>query len=153
MIDNIMLYKAKTRYMGKIQWVVGYLFKIKGYTLNITEEGVWADGYGGVQGSYEIFEDTLCKCSGIKDKYGYLIFEGDMFSLVTADGETITITCRYGTIQRQIYENLVEITGFYFERSNDGRKTFPIVNNYLGKHDIELWERIGNIYDEAHVYE
>ena len=81
------------------------------------------------------------------DKNGTPIYVGDVIALTTADGENITIECKFGTVQRQIYENLVEITGFYFERSNDGRKTFPIVNNYLGKHDTEIWEVIGTIFD------
>ena len=110
----------------------------------ISEESkCWANAISGVK----IIPETL----GIKydkcDKNGTPIYVGDIIALTTADGEKITIECKFGTVQRQIYENLVEITGFYFERSNDGRKTFPIVNNYLGKHDTEIWEVIGTIFD------
>jgi uncharacterized phage protein (TIGR01671 family) len=85
--------------------------------------------------------------SEFNDKKGKEIYEGDIISLVTADGEAITITCKFGKVKRQIFENFVEINGFYFERSNDDRKTFPIVCNYLGKHDTEIYEIIGNIHN------
>lgn len=91
--------------------------------------------------------------TGWKDKNGTPVFEGDVISLVTADGEQINIECRYGKVRRQIYGNLVEIEGVYFVRSNDGRKTFPIVCNYLGKHDTEIWEVVGNIHENPELQE
>lgn len=105
-----------------------------------------------VIGNYEhckVDPETIGQYTGLHDKNGTPIFTGDIIGLITADGEEITITCEFGTVRRQIYENEVEITGFYFVRSNDGRKTFPIVRNYLNKHDTELWEIVGNIYDNG----
>lgn len=98
-----------------------------------------------------VIPETVGQYAEAKDKNGAEIYEGDIISLVTEDGEPITIECKFGKVQRQIFENLVEITGFYFERSNDGRKTFPIVNNYLHKHDTEIWQVIGNIHDNPEL--
>lgn len=123
--------------------------------------GDWFYGYyqgnNTIVGCVDVFTNKMAKRKVVPqtvgmsfeqtDKNGGLIHVGDIIELVTEDGEKITIECKFGTVQRQIYENLVEITGFYFERSNDGRKTFPIVNNYLGKHDTEIWEVIGTIFD------
>ncbi len=149
MRENMGLFKAKRIDNG--EWIQGGIvhqtdyygspcdkwFIIDGTTTNDYDIGI----------SEEVDPETVCECTGLQDKNGKLIFENDMFSLVAADGEQITITCKYGTATRQIYENLVEITGFYFERSNDSKKTFPIVKNYLGVHDIQIWERISNTHD------
>lgn len=97
--------------------------------------------------AYHVDPATIGQFTGLIDKKGKRVFEGDIIKLVTADYEEITITCEFGPVRRQIFENEVEITGFYFVRSNDGRKTFPITRNYLGKHDTEIWEVIGNIHD------
>jgi hypothetical protein len=113
------------------------------YGIVSPESKCWAYSIPNVKIIPETIGMKYDKC----DKNGKPIYVGDIIELVTEDREKITIECKFGTVQRQIYENLVEITGFYFERSNDGRKTFPIVNNYLGKHDTEICEVIGTIFD------
>lgn len=136
--------KFRGRRMDNMEWVIGslviYGLYPKIFTLPKREQ-------------HEVSAETVGQYTGLKDKNGKEIYEGDIISLVTADYETITIVCKFGKVQRQIFENLVEITGFYFVRSNDGRKTFPIVNNYLGKHDTEIWEVIGNIHDNPELLE
>ena len=94
----------------------------------------------------------LVRFTGLSDKNGKEIYEGDFINLINADGKSINVVCKFGTVRREIFENTVDITGFYFELSN-GRKTFPIVNNYLGKHDLEIFEVIGNIYENLELME
>ena len=95
----------------------------------------------------------LIQYTGLIDKNGKEIYEGDIIQLVNEDLEVIKVVCEFGAANRQIFDNLVEITGFYFKRICDDRKTFPIVNNYLGKHDLELFEVIGNIYENPELLE
>ncbi len=102
-------------------------------------------------GSWLVKEETVGQYTGLKDKNSVKIFEGDIIKLTTADYEDITITCEFGNARRQILENEVEITGFYFIRSDNNRKCFPITNNYLGKHDTEIWTVIGNIHDNPEL--
>lgn len=95
-------------------------------------------------------KETLGQYSGLKDKEGKKIFEGDIIELENYLGEKIRVVCKFGTARRVIYENECDITGFYFEYEGHF-KTFPIVNNYAGKHDLELFEVIGNIYDNPEL--
>lgn len=90
--------------------------------------------------------ETVGRFYGHPDKNGQGIYEGDIISIVMDDGETAICICEYGDVQREIYGNLVEITGFYFRRLLDDKKTFPIVSNYAGVHDRQLYEVIGDTY-------
>ena len=97
------------------------------------------------------FEDGISRpCfimqfSGLKDKKDKDIYEGDIIELINSSGETIRVICKFGTVVRKLDTGFFcDITSFYFE--NDGRATFPIISNYAGKHDLELFEVIGNIY-------
>lgn len=85
-----------------------------------------------------------------EDWHGKMIFEGDILTLINLDYETINVICEFGTARRGISENVVDINGFYFKTPN-GRKTFPIVNNYLGKHDLEILKVIGNIHENPEL--
>ncbi|MBP1924613.1 putative phage protein (TIGR01671 family) [Sedimentibacter acidaminivorans] len=111
--------------------------------LVLFENDGWVDG-----NNYELMQYT-----GLKDKNGKEIYEGDIIQLKNEDLEVIKVVCEFGTAKRQIFDNLVEITGFYFKRLCDDKKTFPIANNYLGKHDLELFEIIGNIYENPELLE
>lgn len=93
---------------------------------------------------YEDFEPIAkLMFSGYKDREGTEIYEGDIIELINEDNKKITVDCGYGRAVRQIMENQVELHGFYF-MMNDGRKTFPIINNYAGRHDLELFKVVGN---------
>ena len=41
---------------------------------------VYWDGFSGVQPNTVIEEETICQCTGLKDKNGKLIFENDILS-------------------------------------------------------------------------
>lgn len=94
----------------------------------------------------------LMSAIGMKDKTGTEIYEGDIIELINDKGKTIHVTVEYGIVRRSIlsYNKIVvievDIPSFYF-KTTDGLKTFPIVDNYEGKHDSELFKIIGNIYE------
>lgn len=94
---------------------------------------------------------TVGQFTWMLDKNKNKIYESDIIELPLETGEKIRVICRFGAVQRTLDTGwLVDITGFYFERS-DGLNSFPIVKNYAGKHDLELFEVVGNIYEHPHL--
>jgi uncharacterized phage protein (TIGR01671 family) len=95
----------------------------------------------------------LMQYTGLKDKEGKEIYESDIVKLVNADGDTIYVVCEYGIVRRDVIGGNgpveVDIPCFYFK--SNGHKTFPIVNNYAGKHDLELFEVVGNIHQHPNL--
>ena len=91
--------------------------------------------------------------SGLFDKNGKGIFEGDIINLINEDLQSINVVCEFGTARRTTEEgNVIDITGFYFITQDD-IKTFPMVDNYLGKNDLEIFEVVGSIYDNPELLE
>lgn len=119
--------------------------------------GIGLFGSGGKTGEFLVpgirFKE-LMDWSGLKDKNDKDIYEGDIVKLVNADMNEILVVCEYGIARREVvgafYPVEVDIPCFYFKVPN-GHKTFPIVNNYAGKHDLEMFEVLGNIYQNSEL--
>ena len=102
-------------------------------------------------GAWEVDIETVGQFTGLADKNGKEIYESDIVELPLQSGERIKVICRFGTVQRKMDTGwMCDITGFYFQRS-DGLNSFPIVKNYAGKHDLELFEVVGNIYEHPEL--
>lgn len=100
-----------------------------------------------IGGWIDVIPESVGMYSRFNDKNGTEIFHGDKVRVTRDDGVEIIATCMFGSAIREINGNEVEIIGFYFQ-VDGGKKTFPIVNNYVGKHDTQLFEVIGNIHDK-----
>lgn len=103
----------------------------------------------------EWFEDDAMvpmQSMGKTDEDGKEIYEGDILAITAENKQDILVICRFGTIQRRMDTGfLCDITGFYFERS-DGLSSLPIVKNYKGKHDLEMMQIVGNIYETPNLF-
>lgn len=127
----------------------------------------WDSNGFGVEFGNSIKGDVM-RYSGMNDRDGNRIYQGDVLRIVDCEGENIKVVCQFGKATRLMLPflntaqainmngslvdvNEVDIVGFYFERLDDNRKTFPIVSNYIEKHDLEIMEIIGNVFQHKHL--
>lgn len=68
-MEDRLLFKAKRVDNG--EWVVGYLYRLS----ENNPPFIMLRKYGE---SYEVDENTICQCTGLKDKNGNLIWENDI---------------------------------------------------------------------------
>lgn len=112
--------------------------------------GTWVHGYlsdknyindKSLEGEFLIDEDTICQYTGLTDKNGKKIFEGDIVRYVEI----------YGEVKFGLHENNWQI-----DKYNQGFfVTFPKEN--LLRNELGFWRNkvvvVGNIYDNSELLE
>lgn len=127
-------------------------FKFRGYWYNnvqkewwvydepefITGNGtaeIWSNTEGGAEPELPPNADLyLCQCTGLKDKNGKLIYEGDIVQIFHVSG----------TMQGRLFTDVVEW--------NEQRCRFD-TENYGVFDDDDVYEVIGNIYENKELLE
>lgn len=127
-MENRYLYRGKRKDNG--EWVQGYLY------------GIWERRYilygmtNDIPNMVEVDPTTICKCTGLKDKNGKLIWENDIVNCMDAE------CCGY------ISWNESE-AGFYFDvLLEDGRFEEEHIYDYQ-----DCMEVIGNNFDNPELLE
>lgn len=129
-----------------------YLFRAKGDKRY--NSGEWYEGYliKDNDGDYQIFRngccritvlpDTICQCTGLKDKNGKLIWENDVISINTYSYEepedTVVGVVKYSEAN----------TGFCLDNGDAWIPICEIYGSYLTEYFVE-----GNIFDNPELLE
>lgn len=120
-------YKAKT--LGDGEWVYGSYICGDGYDFSSAIIGGSLDKR--VSGEIEIDPETLCQCTGLKDKGGNLVFEGDILQ-AHSDGIKVCV----------VWEE--KEGGFKCEII---RKTNKFAYRFMSVDNASLLKVIGNKFD------
>lgn len=132
-----------------------YLFR--GKTIN----GNWVQGLlaskddkwyisnkAGAPFAYEIRPESICQCTGLKDKNGKLIWENDIVKDLFSDTYA---PIRYGSYQNCFDSTKAEHIGFYVDWSGKYTKNYRKDLGYF-IHMVDA-EAIGNIFDNPELLE
>lgn len=88
---------------------------------------------------------------GLKDKHEKEIYELDILKIKTQSGRVEYFIVKWGIHRRDMKSGwTVDIPSFSFV-SAEGFPTFPIANNYLNGHDLDIIEVLGNIYENPEL--
>lgn len=124
-MESRYLYKAKRK--DNDEWVYGYLW-VGACSAYITPSNVGITYYEEnkriVACAYEIDPTTICRCTGLTDKNGKLIWEHDivqvdMYSWIEPEDEAFGIITysetygAYGVLSKNKWSSLVDLQGSY----------------------------------------
>ena len=119
------LFKAKKLSDGK--WVKGSLVK--------TPFGTFIEWYeDSISNKREVYTDTVCQSTGLKDCEGKEIWEGDMLSNVTNDSPDGIVVFKYGAfslLAKNGRDFCVALT--YLLSEKDSLNRFKVVGNKFDK--------------------
>lgn len=136
MTENSELYRGKSTETG--EWVQGYLFRIweQAYIL-------WGE-VNGVPDMTEIDPQTVCKCTGLTDKNGRKIFEGDIVKYHFGED---TAPIKFGTYQSCFDPQHTEHCGFYVDWKSE-RNFRKDLGYWIHMVDAEI---VGNTFDNPEL--
>lgn len=143
------LFKAKT---CNGEWVAGFL--------HCKDDKCYISNKAGSPFAYEVRPDTICQCTGLKDKNGNLIWENDI--LMCYDNTDNLVKVAYGEFDVIDADSLNvsdSVIGWHHEVvSMDALNKYELLRYDmlpLTEYYIQLMEskRIGNIFDNPELLE
>lgn len=146
------LFKAKRKDNGK--WVEGYYATIHAGCLNglrepIKEEKVVIISHMKNNGMIfdEVDPETVCQYTGLDDKNGKKIFEGDILQYFDNEMQVVEWSDEYGQMMLHTYSE--------HERKKGRKVTKKITDgwNYLDDYPLSDMPILGNIFDNPELLE
>ena len=128
-MEDRYLFKAKR--VDTHDWILGFLSMHKTGKYFIRPIG------GSALSSEEVDKNTICQCTGLKDKNGKLIWENDVVRVTINNGSTI---CRCAFADT--------VANFQLWQKHTIKSTSTVLN--LGNYECEV---IGNIFDNKELLE
>lgn len=144
-MEDRYLCKAKRKDNG--EWVIGFYAYINKkhyiYTGQLIHSGLYD-----IAERFEVDPSTICRCTGLKDKHGELIWENNIIKDLFSD---VCAQIKYGSYQSCFDSTKNEHVGFYV--------------NWLGRYaksrrkDLGYWinivdaEIVGNTFDNPELLE
>ena len=139
------------------EWVHGYLFDDGFENGRVFIGGIVIEKYNGTAcddwnvtgiNFYEIDPNTICQCTGLKDKNGKLIWENDIVKDLFSD---VCAQIKYGSYQNCFDSTKAEHVGFYVCWPDKYTKRY--------RKDLGYWinmvdaEVVGNVFDNPELLE
>ena len=137
-MEDRYLFKAKR--LDNHYWILGFL------SVNKTGKYFIRPICGSALSSEEVDKNTICQCTGLKDRNGKLIWENDIIKYHFGE---LYAQIRYGAYQSCFDSKKAEHIGFYVDWSES--------SNY--RKDLGYWinmvnaEAVGNIFDNPELLE
>lgn len=151
-MEDRYLFKAKT---GNGYWTIGFLR---------CKDNKWYINNAGSPFAYEVRPDTICQCTGLKDKNGKLIWENDIVDFLGHKGTVVFECGSFGIAYKTpidwngIEANIKPITGcdnrLYVCENDNYISLWEIYWNFNDEDDsVNTVEVIGNIFDNPELLE
>lgn len=140
-MEDRYLFKAKRLDNG--EWVQGHIVR---YGFTNQEKWHIVPAYASDLYSFLIDKNTICQCTGLKDKNGKLVWENDIVKDLFSDA---CAQIKYGGYQSCFDSTKTEHVGFYVDWSGKCTKRY--------RKDLGYWinmvnaEVIGNIFDDPEL--
>jgi hypothetical protein len=118
-------------------------------------DNMWVqwDGFSGVQPNTVIEEETICQCTGLKDKNGKLIWENDILMCHgNAEDLVKAVFGEFNIINAETLEVVDRVIGWHYEvvptdalsKCEPFCLPMPLTEGYVKKCEMEIVERSRN---------